>query len=208
VGENDSVTPLCSGANLHVWQPAHKGHGHCTVNTPSESADFHVWGGNPRGSACYMVTNDDCVGTDDHPIGLAFCFLPSFRYLPPPTRRNFADALIFVDPLIFPRDEGLWVRVRGVTRDVALETREHVTWNVSTPSNRRRLTGDSSVRAVSACYRPTAAAARSRVNLLLSGRLEARCRLAAPATAADVRAPWFASVSELARQAGLVSAPT
>jgi lysophospholipase L1-like esterase len=44
VCENDSITPLNYGANLHVWQPAHKGHGHRTVRTPDESADFHVWG--------------------------------------------------------------------------------------------------------------------------------------------------------------------
>ena len=44
VCENDSVTPLRYGANLHIWHPAHKGHGHRTVHTPDESADFHVWG--------------------------------------------------------------------------------------------------------------------------------------------------------------------
>ena len=44
VCENDSVTPLRYGANLHVWHPAHKGHGHRTVNTPDEAADFHIWG--------------------------------------------------------------------------------------------------------------------------------------------------------------------
>ncbi len=44
VCENDSVTPLRYGANLHIWQPAHKGHGHRTVRTPDESAEFHVWG--------------------------------------------------------------------------------------------------------------------------------------------------------------------
>jgi lysophospholipase L1-like esterase len=44
VCENDSITPLSYGANLHIWHPAHKGHGHRTVHTPDESADFHVWG--------------------------------------------------------------------------------------------------------------------------------------------------------------------
>ena len=41
--ENDSVALNRYGANLHVWQPAHKGHGHRNVRTPDESADFHVW---------------------------------------------------------------------------------------------------------------------------------------------------------------------
>ncbi len=41
--ENDSVALNRYGANLHIWQPAHKGHGHRTVRTPDQSADFHVW---------------------------------------------------------------------------------------------------------------------------------------------------------------------
>ena len=41
--ENDSVALNRYGANLHIWQPAHQGHGHRTVRTPDESADFHVW---------------------------------------------------------------------------------------------------------------------------------------------------------------------
>ena len=44
VCENDSITPLRYGANLHEWKPAHFGRGHRTVNTPDEAADFHIWG--------------------------------------------------------------------------------------------------------------------------------------------------------------------
>jgi lysophospholipase L1-like esterase len=41
--ENDSVALNRYGVNLHVWHPAHQGHGHRNVRTPDESADFHVW---------------------------------------------------------------------------------------------------------------------------------------------------------------------
>ena len=44
VVENDSSALTRYGANLHIWHPAHRGHGHRTIRTPDESADFHVWG--------------------------------------------------------------------------------------------------------------------------------------------------------------------
>lgn len=44
VCENDSSLLTRYGANLHIWSPAHKGHGHRTVRTPDEAAAFHVWG--------------------------------------------------------------------------------------------------------------------------------------------------------------------
>ena len=44
VCENDSITSLRYGANLHEWAPVHFGRGHLTVRTPDESTAFHTWG--------------------------------------------------------------------------------------------------------------------------------------------------------------------